>query len=247
MAGILNNTAYKLTSPIAVGEVNSSNRLKLSALMKRHQAIGEMHLNEFGTSSAKMRNQQKLAFIFTKVNIKITRLPDLGENVTLMTWCSGLKGVRFTRNYVLRDGKGQILTEAKAEVTAIDLESRRVVRPSEISGFENFLYNDEMENTADYPKKLSVGDSSEHCFLRKIIAEDIDFNGHVNNTVYADMVLEALNDQYCQKMPRGFEINYQNEALLGETVEISVTEDGSGLMFSGKITDKNCFTARLSF
>ena len=247
MGGLLNNSAYTLNSVIDSCEVDSSKRIRISALMKRHQEIGEKHLNQFGTSSAKMRHEQSLAFIFTKVNIKITRLPEAGEDVTLTTWCSSLKGVRFTRNYVLRDAKGSTLTETKAEVTTIDLKSRKIVRPTDILGFEKFLYNEDLENTADYPKKLAVSDLAKQCFLWKIAEADIDFNGHVNNTVYADMVFEAISDENRRKMPKEFEINYQNEALLNETIDISVAVDGGEYMFSGKIGDKHCFAARLGF
>ena len=61
------------------------------------------------------------------------------------------------------------------------------------------------------------------------------------------MVFEAISDENRRKMPKEFEINYQNEALLNETIDISVAVDGGEYMFSGKIGDKHCFAARLGF
>lgn len=247
MGVILDKTAFQWHFPVLTAEVDMFDRLKISALMKRQQEIGELHLIQFGTSSDKMRDEQGFAFIFTKMNIKVTRLPKSKENVILTTWCSGLKGVRFTRNYVLRDELGFVLTEAKAEVTAIDLNTRKIVRPREINGFEDFLYNEDLENTCPYPEKLTFFSESDKTYSRDVRFSDIDFNGHVNNTVYADISFDALPIKALENAIKGFEINFINEAVLGETVEVSVSSDDDGWMVSGKTDVHDCFVVKLTF
>ena len=247
MGVILDKTAYQWDFPVSTAEVDMFDRLKISALMKRQQEIGELHLIEFGTSSDKMRAEQGFAFIFTKMNIKVTRLPKSKENVTLTTWCSGLKGVRFTRNYVLRDEFGLVLTEAKAEVTAIDLNTRKIVRPREINGFQDFLYNEDLENTCPYPEKLTFFSESDKTYSRDVRFSDIDFNGHVNNTVYADISFDALPIKVLENAINGFEINFINEAVLGETVEVLVVSIDDGWCVLGKTDAHDCFAVKLSF
>lgn len=247
MGVILEKTAYQWDFPVSTAEVDMFDRLKISALMKRQQEIGELHLIEFGTSSDKMRDEQGFAFIFTKMNIKVTRLPKSKENVTLTTWCSGLKGVRFTRNYVLRDEFGVVLTEAKAEVTAIDLNTRKIVRPREINGFQDFLYNEDLENTCPYPEKLTFFSEADKTYSRDVRFSDIDFNGHVNNTVYADISFDALPIKALENAIKGFEINFINEAVLGENIEVSVASTDDGWCVSGKTDAHDCFAVKLSF
>ncbi len=247
MGVILDKTAFQWHFPISTAEVDMFNRLKISALMKRQQEIGELHLAEFGTSSDKMRDEQGFAFIFTKMNIKVTRLPKSKENVTLTTWCSGLRGVRFTRNYVLRDETGAILTEAKAEVTTIDLNTRKIVRPREINGFEDFLYNEDLENTCSYPEKLTFSSEVAKTYCRDVRFSDIDFNGHVNNTVYADISIDALPIKAIENAIKGFEINFINEAILGETIEVSVVSADDSWQVSGKTDTHDCFAVKLTF
>lgn len=247
MGVILDKTAFQWHFPISTAEVDMFDRLKISALMKRQQEIGELHLIEFGTSSDKMREEQGFAFIFTKMNIKVTRLPKSKENVTLTTWCSGLKGVRFTRNYVLRDESGVVLTEAKAEVTTIDLNTRKIVRPREINGFEDFLYNEDLENTCPYPEKLIFSGEVSKVYILDVRFSDIDFNGHVNNTVYADISFDALPPEVVKKSVSGFEINFTNEAFLGETLEVSVVSDNSCCLVFGKTDVHDCFAVKLIF
>lgn len=245
MGAILNNTAFEWQITVTSHEVDQFNRLKLSALMKLQQEIGERHLNVFGTKSDDLRKEQKVAFIFTKMNILVHRLPKAYEKVMLRTWCSELKGVRFTRNYVLFDELGQRLTEAKAEVTAINLDTRRLVRPKEIHGFEGFLYNDEQENGAQYPQKISVLSADGPMFERKVVTSDIDDNGHVNNTVYVDMATDCLSKEVLTADIKGFEINFKNEVFLSEVINITVEDIADGYAFCGKVADKECFTALL--
>ncbi len=244
MGCILDKTAFEWATEVTSFEVDMFDRLKLSALLKRHQEIGEMHLNEFGTTSEQMRREQNLSFIFTKVNVLVHRLPRSREKIVIRTWCSALKGVRFTRNYVVFDELGQILTESKAEVTVLDLLTRKIVRPTEINGFADFLYNDQLPNNAEYPAKIKMLVENAVVHTRKIRFSDIDYNGHVNNTVYADMALDCLSPEVLKTAIKGFEINFVNEVLPEETLEISVIEE-DGFVFQGNVADRQSFLARL--
>lgn len=245
MGCILDKTAYEWETTVTSFEVDMFDRMKLSALMKRHQEIGEMHLNEFGTTSEKMRLEQNLSFIFTKVNVLVHRLPKSGENVVIRTWCSTLKGVRFTRNYVVFDQSGRILTESKAEVTVLDLTSRKIVRPIEIKGFSDFLYNEQLENNAEYPQKIRISIENAVQHTRPVRFSDIDYNGHVNNTVYADMAMDCLSPETLKNVIKGFEINFVNEVLPDETLEISVESTVDGNVFQGNVGDRVSFLAKL--
>lgn len=245
MGCILDKTAFEWPTVVTSFEVDMFDRLKLSALLKRHQEIGEMHLNEFGTTSEQMRREQNLSFIFTKVNVLVHRLPKSGESIVIRTWCSALKGVRFTRNYVVFDQNGRILTETKAEVTVLDLETRKIVRPTEIKGFSDFLYNDQLPNGAEYPSKIRADESVGEVYIRPVRFSDIDYNGHVNNTVYADMALDCLSNERLKAPIKGFEINFVNEVLPNETVKITLASVDNGFVFQGNVDDRQSFTARL--
>ena len=245
MGCILNKTAYEWEFRITGFDVDMFNRLKLSSLMKYQQEIGGMHLFEFGTTSERMSKEQNLAFIFTKMSITIHSLPKAQDLVVMRTWCSGLKGVRFTRNYLLFDQNRNLLTEAKVEVTTLDLLTRKIVRPSEINGFSDFLYNDELQNGASAPTKLTVPEGIESVCNRPVRFSDIDYNGHVNNTVYADMSLDCLSPEVLKTSPKGFLINFVSEVLPDETVTVSVVETTDGYTFIGTANDRQSYIAKL--
>ncbi len=246
MGTILNKTAYEWETVVTSFDVDMFNRLKLSSLMKLQQESGGMHLHEFGTTSEDMRKNHHLGFIFTKMNIAVRCLPKAQDKIIIRTWCSGLKGVRFTRNYIVFDSQRNIMTEAKVEVTTLDLETRKIVRPSQIDGFEDFLYNDDLENGADYPTKLPVPQDISVAYRRPVRFSDIDYNGHVNNTVYADMALDCLEPEVLNAPIKGFEINFVNEVRPRETIEVAMAKTPDGYIFTGTAEDRQSFIAKLT-
>lgn len=240
-------TAYG--TPLAVGtfDVDRFDRLRMSSLLKMHQEVGERHIIEFGTCSKTLRENSSVTFIMTKTKAKIHRLPASEEQVLAYTWCSELKGIRFTRNYVLTDSNGEILTESKTELVMMDCNTRKIVRPNDVAGIEGFLYNTELKNGCEYPAKIKVPSEASCVCHRTARFSDIDFNGHVNNTVYADIVMDCLPTEYQKMMPESLEINYVNEVLQGEKMEISVFAKGNEVIVSGKVLDKQAFLGKIMF
>lgn len=247
MGTILENTAYEMSMAVTCYDVDRYNRLKISALMKLHQEVGERHITAFGITSEELRNIYDIAFIFTRVRIKIHRLPKAEERITVRTWCSELKGVRFMRNYQLISENGEMLTESKGEVAAIKLSDRSIVRPRDQEAFNCFLYNFDLDNSCEKPSKLSVLHDGGSWFKRPVRFSDLDYNGHMNNTVYADVVFDHLPKEALQKPVTEFQINFLNEALVGETVLVGVNQTESGYEVSGCVGEKHCFSSKVSY
>lgn len=246
MGLILEGTAYEWDIKIPCYDVDRYDRLRISALLKIQQEIGEKHILHFGTTSEMLREQYNVAFIITKSRIKIHKLPAAEESVRVTTWCSSLKGVRFMRNYVLRSAGGELLTESKAEVIMINLKDRSIVRPRDMEFFKNYLYNAELENSCDDPKKINAACLGKRN-LRTIRYSDIDYNGHMNNTVYADVMFDFLPENRRKSCPKEVEINFKNELLEGETMEVFVESSDEYETFCGISGEKERFTGKINY
>lgn len=227
---------------------DKAGRLKLSCLLYLQQLTCEEHTDIFGLPGDVIREKLGLAFVFTKLRVNVLRQPLLNEKIVVKTWCSELKGVRFTRNFrVTLQNSGELLTEGKTELTVIDLETRRLVRPANVPEFSTFLYNDTEQNGCEYPQKLSCDFCACGTFQKRITEKDIDCNRHVNNTVYADMVTEAWGEKYFASNINSFEINYLHEVLPFETVDITFSDLNGEVLACGNVGDKQSFVARLTY
>lgn len=246
MGAILNNTAYEMRVSVD-SDACTQGKIKISALMKLHEKIGELHLNVFGSNSDALRNEHNVAFIFTKTAILIHRLPLCNEEIIVKTWCSELKGVRFIRNYQTFDGFGNVLTEAKCEITTIDMVSRKIVRPASIPGFDGFLYNDELTNGCDSPKKISLPETLTATGVHKAKNSDIDSNHHVNNTVYADILMDALPDAFKETKAQSLEINFVSEVLEQEEIKVLAALENNEFFVLGVASDREVFRGKVWF
>ena len=83
----------------------------------------------------------------------------------------------------------------------------------------------------DVPQQKQFEHIVRHC--------DLDHNKHMNNTNYADLVLSATMGKDFSH----FEINFVNECLLGDKIEISTVCENQQNFVVGKTDDKTVFCA----
>ena len=85
---------------------------------------------------------------------------------------------------------------------------------------------------------------------RRVFWSDTDYNGHLNNTVYADILCDFVPDGMDGREIAGFSIAYEKEALEGESLSIRTAalpeENGcSTVWMTGEHGRGRCFTANL--
>ena len=74
---------------------------------------------------------------------------------------------------------------------------------------------------------------------------DIDENGHLNNSKYGNIIYDYLDLQKGQKI-KSIVINYNNEALQGETLTISRSRDDAKVVISGHKGDTIVFSSEVN-
>ena len=86
--------------------------------------------------------------------------------------------------------------------------------------------------------------------MRQVKYSDIDYNRHVNNAIYADIVCDLVpQETMLYKEPESFGIIYHKEAVLNQIIELEVTPSWSGLSFyvGGLVAGNRCFEAEIRF
>jgi acyl-ACP thioesterase len=88
-------------------------------------------------------------------------------------------------------------------------------------------------------KSVEFENPSYSCYVQN---SEVDINGHLNNTRYADYILNAFPSpvQYS-----GFEISYSKEAVKGDKIDIGIEEHDDCWIASGKVNGEKCFNAKL--
>jgi len=171
-------------------------------------------------------------WMLSKMRLEVKRHPRLGERVTVETWPSTkIKGARAYRDYVLKDGEGEVCASASSLWVIVDLASRRPVRiPETITALcvdpgyaVPALTEGAFRDVAGLPVEFRAQWS------------DADQNEHVNNVVMLRWAVDALPLAFLEaRVLEAAEVHYLAEVGIGDIVAVSTAMEAGRVRQSVK-------------
>lgn len=213
---------YRETLTVPTYAVGPEGLLRPSALLRMQQEAGEKQLLGGGMGAVALA-ESGLAFVVTRLNMQITRLPRMGEEVVLTTWHRETRGVQFFRCYTLTEPDGTPLTAGVSAFALVDTENHHLLRPDAL-GDGALPAEPELQNGCPDPKKELPPALTEVAAFRPRWSE-LDQNGHVNNTCYADFLCDFVPSGMARKRVTGFSVRFERETLPTDTLILSAAED----------------------
>jgi len=213
--------------------------------------------------------EKSLAFVLSSISFKFEREIKKFDEICVETWALPLTSATFTRNYkVYNEATGDCCIIASSSWVLIHTQKRTLVNPKTLSESYTAATEDE-EVGFRAVRKLRMPDGLEtpggenFLFDKEILYCDIDENMHMNNTVYLDIVQNALwkvmrNPQPGQPGQAGqqgqpgklgsLDLSYNSGASEGKKLSVwgmkTTTETGAEVYIRGKAGEDNCFDAR---
>ncbi len=190
--------------------------LKLSALLMYAQEISGQHCHLLGVDADALA-QKQLFWAVTRHRVQITRLPQLGETVTLETWPMPTSRVAYPRSVVAWDSQGRELFRCLSLWVLMDRQSRAMVLPGK-SGI--FLEGQLRGGELSVPHSLVPREPG--AFRdRTVTYSCLDRNLHMNNTRYLDWAEDLLPASFHRtNRPRELVVCYLSEALEDQDVRL---------------------------
>lgn len=228
-------------------ECDVNKKMSVSNIMRHAQQMGSDHICKKGINYNRMY-KDGMAFVVSKMLITIARRPTFGERLLLTTIPKQPKGVQFVRDTIFETLEGEKLVEVSISWVLVDPTTHRILRPNafEIYGFD--MFPNDGESITSY--KIKKPEQSGILHMRQVKYSDIDYNRHVNNAIYADIVCDLVpQETMLYKEPESFGIIYHKEAVLNQIIELEVTPSWSGLSFyvGGLVAGNRCFEAEIRF
>ena len=185
-----------------------------------------------GVTTRQARDEKGLAFILGALSMNIYKPLHSYEEIEVNTWCKEAKGYIFMRYFEIIRG-GEKVAEASSTWVLIDLNTKSMVRAGAYDFLDGCFYYDEpVDPEALLPKARIAKDAPLfEAGKRKIRYSDIDYNMHMNNTHYPDMLCDYL-EEMTQNEPyyvSQMSLSYLKESPLGATLTITrgnMREDG---------------------
>lgn len=203
---------YTFDSRIRYSECNSEGCLSLEGLIDYFQDASTFHSEDLGLG-IKYLDKEKQVWVLCSWQIVVDRFPVMGERVVVGTFPYDFKGCFGSRNFFLKDEKGQYIAKANSLWTLLDLKNQRPMKPTPIM-LERYVLEEKLE--MEYaPRKIDVPEGGTQQEPIVVHRNHLDTNHHVNNGQYVRMAMEYLPENFCIGELRA---EYKKQALLGDVI-----------------------------
>jgi medium-chain acyl-[acyl-carrier-protein] hydrolase len=205
----------KYTVPYYESDVNGNMKLP-SIFSVALQLSGEQSL-ALGVSDTWLKETYNYTWIIVEYEVEIQRLPLSNETITIETFAKSYNKFFCYRDFVFYAENGDKLLTITTTFVLLEIDSRKVVRVEEpiiapyesekigkiIRGHKYSARNPDTALSRDYHVRFN----------------DIDQNGHVNNSKYFDWMLDIFGfDFLTTYVPTKIHLKYIKEVLYGATV-----------------------------
>lgn len=240
---------YEKIFKVAPFECDMNGNIHLARIMGHMQEIANEQLSIIDLSYEKLA-QNNMAFLLSSMGIKINKLPKMEQQVVMITYPEPSKGAKFYRTVIVKDMEGSILLVAKTVWLLVDIQNRKILRPSVFFDqyyFETKVCDLNLDYLSSYKRpKNQIFHSTQ---LYTVEYSDIDVNNHVNNAKYVEIIFNILPIQtVTTKKINTLHITFINEAKLGNTIKLDMALiDEHTHHIVGSKQNQDCFHCTVDF
>jgi acyl-ACP thioesterase len=205
---------FTQTRRVFLGDASMSGRLRLDALA---QFLQDLAANDAEDAEV-VRDR---GWVLRRMELDVTRLPAIYEDVVITTWCSGVGSRWAERSTTLDDTRaleGGVCVEARALWVYIDLSTGAPVPLSDT--FHQVYGRDVPKVRARLQHPGPPPDAKRRPWPLRIT--DFDVFGHVNNAVYWSAVEDELATWLDGRRILHCEVEYRAGIDPGDVPELAV-------------------------
>lgn len=215
-------------------DTDANRCVRPSKIVEYMQETANRQCEESGLPLDWLRDEHGLAFILGAISLNVRKPLHAYEEIEVRTWCKEAKSYIFNRYFEIVRG-GEVVAEAASTWVLIDINQKTMVRADHYDVLDGKFYYDEpiapetLLKKARVPKELEMTEVGK----RKIVYSDIDYNMHMNNTRYPDMICDFVDELSSSASPmriKSLSLSYLKESALGATLAVSrsaIDEDGT--------------------
>ena len=233
---------YKKVYSVSNNDVDARFELKVSAIFRLFQDVAMLATRDAKVDSMSL-SERHIDWVISRMNVEIKRLPKCDEEIYVCTYPGKDMAMLYPRYFFITDAKGEVIIRSSSIWALINNETRKVIVDRDvISKLPEEKYDDQLP----LPEKISLPENSSFIEKRVIHYSDLDFNSHMNNVRYIELLTDT-HDSFFYKnhQIKSISLIFLKEIKEKEAVEIysnasnpetiSVKVNGE-LAFLGKVT-----------
>lgn len=200
--------------------VNPQKKLGLYGLLNLFQDTAWIHATHLGHGYEKML-EEKTAWVLTRQKLRMSEWPKWGKDIYIRTWIRPVNSIVAVRDFEVFEAEKKI-GDCTTQWLILDLNTRR---PAEkIPGLNSEEYRQDYHLDYD-AQKISQQKDAQEIGKFCVRNSDLDLNGHVNNTKYAQWILDAVSEaKHREYSLLEYEVNFIAETKSQDVIIISRKE-----------------------
>ena len=190
------------------------------------QLAAAHHASNLGHDHHKLFKENK-SWVLARMKIYFQRFPRLDERLIVRTWPRGFQQkIFFRRDFNIFDQAGNELATATSAWILIDIEKRRMLWPDSLNG--SLPLNNEIPGVNENLERLPLPKTMQEIRTVRADYSAVDLMGHVNNTRYAEWVMDCFPFEHHRSHRLAWlQVNYNNEVRPEEEVRLSLGQDAN--------------------
>lgn len=210
---------YEMDIRVRYSETDQTGRTKLYQILEYFQDSSVFHTMSLGF---KIQNtpEENHAWYLLAWDVKITRYPELGEKIKIVTDPYKMRGFYGYRRFFILNEKGDRIVEADSMWIYMDILQMIPVKIS-ADVAEKYI-PEKVDDTVKMKRKLSAKGEWKEEESIEISKVYLDTNMHVNNACYVQWAEELLPEN---KEILRIRTDYRQSAVLNDCIHIFTCRD----------------------
>ena len=231
-------------------DADQTGQVRPSALLRYMQETANRQCRGWGYDLDRLFRAEGQGFLLARLQLTAYAPLHAYEDIEVRTWCPLSRGYTFLRCFRVLRG-GETVAEALTTWALMDTRQHALLKVTDFYGefptdapLEPERLPDKVRLSPTLPMQ-AVGE-------RQVFWSDTDFNRHMNNSRYPDVICDFLPPEAMEgKALSALSVSYMKEAPLGDVLKISRAPvpdtDGSYLFKAVRGDGEICFEAQISF
>jgi len=216
-------------------DTDALRRVRPGAMLAMMQETSNLQFLRAGRSLEQIRDEQGVGFVLGRIAVDLLRPVSAYEQLLVETFTCPGHALTFPRGFRVFCGE-ECVARCHSTWALMRVADRTLVRTE---AFPLCFGDEPLQDTA-MPLRFAIPRGAELQTVgeRRIVYTDLDYNLHMNNTKYPDMVCDFLPDPLAVRVT-GISLAYYREAAFGDTVTVSRAQSEDGTFYFRTEKDGN--------
>lgn len=238
---------YFWQDELMFGQCDASLNIRISTLLEHLVTVSSQHIRTFGMTYEAFL-ESGTAFVLVRSTLTIHRLPRCFELLDLYTWIDGTKGPYYQRIVEWRDSAGNTVVSSNSDWVVIETTTRSLCKPDK----SDLRFQTKSPVTVPPCQKVKLSqenrESLETLGEHRVTRTEIDGNGHLHSSHYANIIWDHLPVSLLKKKILSFSMEFQKEVTEGDTITIVGTHtEALSYLVLGTCGEHDTFKAKIEF